>query len=263
MKLNVISTMFIMLLSFPIACMEMQQDAHSASDGKLTFRYIENFEHHCKILEDWLIKKIGSNPKAAELLQSSLQNGDLKVEMLPKRLNYGGYVPSSRRIELLVDFTKISPEFLDKGVEFIDLLEASITQESSIYARSSVFFLNHILRTMIFELGNSINKSVTSVLPHQFFSGERYARAMEIAEFETQNITIPVFKHGTNYCNWYKDAFVTSDLQVLKDLAYNNTDSHYQLYVSQYNKLWICNKICYVLHRIPLCSTSEPAEEFI
>jgi hypothetical protein len=115
---------------------------------------------------------------------------------------------------------------------------------------------NHILRALVFELGNSVNKNICEIQYSNYPSAEAYARAAEKAEFETQTITIPIFDHGVKHCNWSASAFKHSDLEELKEIAYNATDEHYQLYIRHYEESYACNVITYYMTKLwnQLCS---------
>lgn len=203
--------------------------------GTLSFIYEMAYPEHSEKLAPWLISKIDSNREAKNLLNLSLKNGDLKVLLMQERHNHGGYSHDDRRIELQIAFLTL--RFNDAMSISHDLLDGD-------------FGCNHILRTFIFELGNSVNESLHKIWWTDYPNAETYARAVEVAEFETQAITIPVFEHGVNFCNWHPGAFVHSDLDVLKKIAYEDIDEHYQFYVNQYNQDYIYNTVGYYLGKI-------------
>lgn len=212
------------LTSYNVLAMEMPEEIPQSTFRNLSFVYEKDYPEHSQKLEKWLISKIESNQKAKELLESSLENGPLAVILHHNYHNYASYEPDNRKINLKIDFlTSLFPN------------HRAVTDE----LLNGNFGCNHILRTLIFELGNSVNEPVLSILPHQYSTPEGYARAMEIGEFETQNITIPVYEYGVKYCHWNKEAFVYSDLETLKKIAYEGVDEHFQFYVQQYNEMYI------------------------
>jgi hypothetical protein len=238
-KFTFLALLFSVLFSSNIAAMEMGTSRYEASlhqtSGTLSFAYDEKYPLHCEKLEDWLVKKIKSNTKANDLLDLSLNNGNLKVSFMNEHYNHGSYLPKDRVIQLKIEFlTRMFPD------------TSSLTES----LLNSDFGCNHILRTFIFELGNSVNNPVIMVDATHYSDAETYARAMEIAEFETQSITIPVFDYGVEFCQWHKDAFIHSPIEELKRIAYEETDEHYQFYVAQYNNSYWPNSTIYHIRKL-------------
>lgn len=218
------------LTSYNVLAMEMPEEIPQSTFRNLSFVYEKDYPEHSQKLEKWLISKIASNQKAKELLESSLENGPLAVILHHNYHNYASYEPDNRKINLKIDFlTSLFPN------------HRAVTDE----LLNGNFGCNHILRTLIFELGNSVNEPVLSIALCDYPTAEKYARAVEIAEFNTHAFSIPVYEYGVKYCDWHQGAFVNSDLEVLRKMAYEDVDSHYQFYVNEYNESYTYNVVAY------------------
>lgn len=213
-------------------------------------------------LQKFFLEKITENPKAKSLLESLLKEGEIQTQFVMSGPKKACYIIEDRTILLNVSsYTEISLK-LQETVNTLstdDDLHPDVLclQKNILGAHQELedFQKNYLLHYFIFETANAANKELAAIRMYNFDNGRDYARAIEIAEFNTTKVVHKISLCGCERYNWHKDVFRPSNIEDLKQIAYESEDAHFQFLVNEYNENWsssngIVNMLLYLKRKL-------------
>ena len=239
--------------------------SQTKTTGTLSFVHDNSIQQYSERLENFLRERLESNEKTKELLISVLKNGNIRVVLHHNKANdnykrqctalYGSqcacYTPSTRTIQI----SQIDPNNTESFAETINALgTSSDLYRSSKLLNDTAFSIGRylVLSQLIFETVNALNcdsGKLSFIELFDYSNDEEYARATEIAEFETMKLNVVIGIFGVDHCNWPREVFIGSSLCELEDLAHTGKGPHYQFYVEQYNRNRVYNMTRHYLRK--------------
>lgn len=237
--------------------------------GRLMIDMREEKHPSAEKIKNWLLAEIEANPLANDLLLERLERGDLTLRFStdPNAANHdlrgASYYDGEIRLDIChmqreailsiqgllsqpeyallidqVELDALSARLEDDVLGFaqteqIPLLAHVPATEDWVHRLSQSHFLNNLLQNFMAELGNSLNAELAAMqdLTKLLTDEIRWAREVELAEFDSLKITYDAQVYGAQNRGW---AFAVNlnpaELQKLKEIARTRTDEHFQRY---------------------------------